>query len=351
MDKTIRENQYDLLRILSMIAVIVIHVNWSYLEPVFLSPNNSVEWAVLALMNILPRFCVPAFLMMSGAFLLENEKNGNAAAFYKRSIKKIFVPTVVTILILGIIQLLTSLLNHRGVVPVIKGILFGDFYALWYMYMLLGLYFLVPYLIRLKTNLSENLYTLLAVVLMLWAIVSQATSAQILAYSNGVCFSFLSYFLLGDVLKRKIDQGYRPKKIYLILICIVCAAISYFWRFMGHNYYISSAYTAFFSPSIVIYSLCVFVFFGTMNIRKDLSRLSGLTFEMYLVHSFVIQMISPVIQKMISVALLAEAIIVILTIVISAILAMGLRILCKVITKNRKFTSLISGSKIWDLLS
>lgn len=80
-------------------------------------------------------------------------------------------------------------------------------------YMLVGLYFLTPFIVKLRVVTNWKHYKVLAVVMMLWAIISQATSDQKLAYSIGVCFAFLPYYLLGDVIKTEIERGCTPPKM------------------------------------------------------------------------------------------------------------------------------------------
>lgn len=60
----------DLLRIISALAVIVIHLASDRL--VFSTPN-SFEWQSLNLLNSISRFCVPVFVMISGALFLEKK--------------------------------------------------------------------------------------------------------------------------------------------------------------------------------------------------------------------------------------------------------------------------------------
>ena len=76
--KSLRESNFDLLRILCAFAVIAIHVSGqfvgamtsdlSYARVEFESILNSTLW------NVLSRFAVPCFVMLSGAFILSNNK-------------------------------------------------------------------------------------------------------------------------------------------------------------------------------------------------------------------------------------------------------------------------------------
>lgn len=81
-----RQGNYDLLRIISTIAVVLIHVNATVAD----SNNISlVGFNICSLINIITRFSVPCFVMLSGAFILNNEKNADYKHFYAKSFYKI----------------------------------------------------------------------------------------------------------------------------------------------------------------------------------------------------------------------------------------------------------------------
>ena len=93
-----RYNNYDLLRIISCIAIIIIHVSATYKNLLIANVYNNTDtlYIISVLMwNTLSRFAVPCFVMLSGAFLLSNDKNQEYKEFYKKSFKKIGLPTIV----------------------------------------------------------------------------------------------------------------------------------------------------------------------------------------------------------------------------------------------------------------
>lgn len=82
-----REINLDILRGISAFCVILIHINWVYFER---NTGNNMEYYFEVIINLLTRFCVPCFLMLSGALLMRNPKNANFMCFYKKSMHKIF---------------------------------------------------------------------------------------------------------------------------------------------------------------------------------------------------------------------------------------------------------------------
>ena len=161
MDKQYRESNFDLLRIFSAFAVIAIHVSgqfvWAMNGPDGLESNyvlNSVLWQVLS------RFAVPCFVMISGAFILANDKNADFSYFYKKSVHKFLLPLLLfsllyyvysNILLVGghfLIQKPETLSLEVLFEPLLSWIKGEPFYHLWYMYMLIGLYLFVPILVH-----------------------------------------------------------------------------------------------------------------------------------------------------------------------------------------------------------
>jgi surface polysaccharide O-acyltransferase-like enzyme len=66
-------------------------------------------YIIESLFNMVSRFSVPIFVMLSGAFLLHKESNGDAKAFYKKSCKKLLVPTLIVMAVFLLIDEISAL--------------------------------------------------------------------------------------------------------------------------------------------------------------------------------------------------------------------------------------------------
>lgn len=78
-----RESNYDLLRILSAFAVVMLLVSVVFLKFNDIKAPSNCSLSVIVL-NTLTRFAVPCFFMTSGAFILADEKNADYKFFIKR---------------------------------------------------------------------------------------------------------------------------------------------------------------------------------------------------------------------------------------------------------------------------
>lgn len=296
-----RNSNLDLLRIISCFAVILIHTNYYFFKDELYHPNLGMTYIVESLINIITRFSVPVFIMISGALNLSKEINKDISYLYKKSIRKIFLPVLIAMIPMFFIEVLSTFLIEKNILESI-GISFykvfiGEFFNLWYMYMLVGLYLLTPFIIRLKETISGQLYTKIACYLLVWVAVSQLFSSQEAAWSIGVVVAFLPYYLLGDILYAR-RESLRP--LVAIAVGITCVLLSFVARFLGQTYYLISPYAAFFSPTIIILSLLAFS--STLKLRKNfhsksLTILANLSFYVYLFHTVVLRIILMLFEK------------------------------------------------------
>ena len=182
---------FDILRIISTFAVILLHVNaFFYRENIIHDNIYLVQCAI----NYLTRFSVPCFVMISGAFILDNPKTQNCCAFYKKTIQKIMIPWLV-IFIFWIIFLIVRSLYIKNYSIVFISVITCSVGNLWFMPMLFGLYLLAPFVSKILQKMEWREQKKLAIILLIWAMGSAWTSEYKVPYTIGCIFSFLSYFI------------------------------------------------------------------------------------------------------------------------------------------------------------
>ncbi len=308
-----RENNYDLLRIVSTIAVISIHVS-AY----WLTANTDVEifgelyhahLFSTCLWNVLSRFAVPCFMMLSGALLLSDERNAEYAYFYKKQFKRIGIPTLVFIALYLIFDLMKEVVsfskNHVAsefLQPVIT-MLCGDNH-LWYLYSMAGVYVLAPIIIRVKRDIGEKKFAIATGIFLVLASIGYETSSHWLMWDIGFQFRFVGYFMAGYVIRR-ILRGRKNNIAGSALIlagggieCLI-AYIRACQEAAGINadalpYKIVSPLC----PWIVVSALCVFVGFTLLNCKVNCARLAKHTFMIYLVHAGIWDILFQIVKAM-----------------------------------------------------
>lgn len=162
-----RQNfQYlDVLRGISIYLVILSHcVGFVQEDPSLLGTRL---WWVCDVMNILAHMGLSVFFMISGFLLLSDPRTLDIGTFYRRRLCKLLPP----FLIWDVIYYLQKCIIN-GTHPDIDNFFFefanqGSEVHLWYVYQIIGLYLLMPFLKRMVDHCStKELVVLLAVVLL-----------------------------------------------------------------------------------------------------------------------------------------------------------------------------------------
>lgn len=305
-----REGNYDLLRIVSAVAVIMIHVSAGWLanavndiaeRGLFIEDILSPFW--LCIYNSISRFAVPCFVMLSGAFILDNEKNIEYKNFYVKSLSKIGVPTIVFSILYVLCQIpLYFIGEDREIGTLVKSIVVGKpMYHMWYMYMLIGLYILAPITMRFKKSIPERSFHKVTFVFLVFASISMWTSTSELSWDVGCSFEYLGYFMVGYSI-RKINRGKNNRKALLAVLAGIllelCAAELEYQQMVAGILESELKYSIVgpSSPLIVLASVLIFYGFTVLDVKKDLTKLSSLTFWIYLIHVGIWEVISKMIR-------------------------------------------------------
>lgn len=294
-----RESNYDLLRVISALAVIMIHVTDFYKNAIVdKSIFGSVYTRHIATTMIyvaIPRFAVPCFVMLSGAFILADDRNKDYKYFYRKSFRNVGIPTLVFSLIYFIFSMLLSVMSVRTgaspkelLIPV-KQIFTGEpFYHMWYLSMLFVLYLVTPIIIKVKNDIGEKNFEKAAWIYAPFAVTAMWTSEHLFMWDPGYAAGYLAFFLLGYVLRRKLSGNKNNAKALLlilsgVLIELVLAYFRYKKALKGEEYVYSPITQR--SPFIGAASVLIFAGFSMLDIKADFSKLSSLTFLIYLIHA------------------------------------------------------------------
>lgn len=346
-----RENNFDVLRIVSMVSVVFLHVSCQFITPVVDNARQHVLEEVL-FFNVFSRMAVPCFIMLSGAFLLCKETL-DVRQFYSKTYRQLIKPTLfVSALCLAYVVLKSALLWYYGLLPMpfaekmltllwntVNG---APYYHLWYMYMLFGLYAITPVLLMLKRQLSQRQAVALAGLCLLAGLGQHHAGALFWMLDWA---QYVGYFLCGALIREKAASIGLPKWLFLavsLLLLLLALAVTYAYTLALHTgernvlftfipSLASHAYDFFIVPNaelIVAASLCFFVFFAKLSVKKSYAQAAELTFFMYLVHAPIIDMLLTV-QNMLAwrglPILVSMLLLVVLTLACSYYAAKGLK--------------------------
>src|ERR1035437_8063152 len=137
----------EILRALAIFAVIVLHNSADYGEQYGQIPMS--HWWAGTIWDGLVRFCVPMFVMLSGAFLLKQGKEVSIKEVFSKRLTKIVLPLIFWSIIYVLYDGYNSEGGIRGInvkeqlKVFIEGPVPGA-YHFWFLYMLIGIYLLYP---------------------------------------------------------------------------------------------------------------------------------------------------------------------------------------------------------------
>lgn len=252
------------LRFVSLVAVVMLHASAVLLSQYGKVPLN--DWFTADIFNAIVRFAVPVFVMITGALNLN--RNYEPGDFLKRRLTRIVTP----FLFWSLIYIGYSWYNEEisfdndtwtNIKLVLHQLKFGSSYHLWYVYMLIGLYLIIPIIgkfVRAATE-KELLYFLL-----IWLIVILLNQPYLSRYKPQVEFryfeGYIGYLVLGYYLSIKEFNQLRlkPFMLPLFLLMVVVIAVGTY-QLTKNNYPITTVFYEPLGPFVVCLSISLFLFF------------------------------------------------------------------------------------------
>lgn len=294
------------LRVFACIGVVLCHVaanNWY-------GNIESKRWIVLTIYIAFSRFCVPIFLMISGALFLKVDKENNLKKIYFYNIFKL----VVFLILWGTCYQVYDLIVIQGklqqgsieLLSIIKegiqNVLGGGVQAhLWYIYVIIGLYMVVPLLKPWVNNLSKKQIEYFLILFLIFnGIYSIVCNFDFVVLKNMCDFSsrlsiniaegYLGYFVLGYYLSTYELSIKRRKLCYIIGCCsfVMCVVFT-----VVYSRYIGAAVEIFwnyYSVFVFFWSVGIFVFFryNLDKYNKKIDFISDYTLGIYACHMFIV---------------------------------------------------------------
>ncbi len=141
--KNKRYISFDLLRIISALSVVVLHVSTQY---IMIQPVDSLFFRLSNFLNSISRFGVPIFVMLSGALFLSKEKECSIRQIWSKYILRTFIIYCVWSFAYYVFQsvyLWKFDFWRHGIVRTVLGCVYASDHF-WFLFMIMGLYALVP---------------------------------------------------------------------------------------------------------------------------------------------------------------------------------------------------------------
>ena len=279
----------DLLRSCAMYMVIALHCVTGYIGNTGIFASRT--WWLCSVINGIGRMGVPIFFMISGLLALSDSRSLDIKTFYKKRFSKILIPFIFW----DIAYFLTACLAN-GTAPDI-GLFFrellriGSKYHLWYVYQILALYLLAPFIKKIVDACSKGeLLIFLFIVLLqptIFRFINTVQSAVTVSPFLALVEGYVGYFLAGYILGTWTFS--RRQKGVIYALGILGLAINIFG-----NYFISSpkqvmlTFTEGYSLSHYLSAGALFLLarelFENRSTPKHLAALAKMSYGVYLAH-------------------------------------------------------------------
>lgn len=291
-----REGKWELLRAISCISVVLLHVAALYTEEVQVYQHYpNISFSFCDFIQIITRTAVPCFVMLSGAFMLDKQ-HLNVVEFYKKSLPKLIIPT----LLFEIFYMMVSVFGGNSVAGALHGALTGNIAGhLWFMFMMMGLYITFPLLYFIKQNIDHKMFVVFSLVMVLFSCIIHFSYELPWA---GQCLEFIGYFLMGNLI-RKIGKELPGSVRSWILLSFGFLLITFILN--EYQFYHGTYDPTFFRnpnfPTVIIASLSIFVAFSKAEVNhipNVFQKLAKHSMVIYMLHPFVINVICKVAKKL-----------------------------------------------------
>lgn len=316
-DSKTRYNYIDILRVFSIFMVIVLHAlgDYFYKESSF----GSSLWWCLGFINEFCRTGVPLFFMISG-FLLLKEDIPDIKEFYKRRFTKICIPLACY----NVFYYVTRSISD-GEIDIwrffTETIDSGCAYHLWFMYTMMFLYLMIPFVKMIIEKCSLKMLVCVFVFAIFQTtikpFVNTVSNGYVYIYLNqdGIC-GYLGYVILGYILGTYDVSPLVKRLIYAgaIISFVAFPVVSMYWAADEGTI---SLFNGGYSLNHYVEAAALFIFFKErVNIKiKFISFLSVLVMDAYFIHVFILEKFKLLHWEVIPAVMLAS--LVVITVVLS----------------------------------
>lgn len=276
-----RNYNYDIMRIVACVMIICMHAPMpsDAANPLFLNATGYF---------MAPGLCI--FFMLSGALLLPVKTD--TFTFLKKRLGKVVTPTLCFTALYMVLDFLNGAQSNW--LQKICSIPFSNqgHGILWFMYTLIGLYFISPILSRWLERVSKRE---LEFYLMLWGVTLCFPLLSMFVETNlsntGMLFYFsgyVGYFVLGHYLS-KYPQALSLKVLALSTMIAIVAPVAFKVLHVDVDFYSVFWYLSIFVAILTVALFRLFTFKSIMLVKgtiveRIITTTSGLSFGIYLVH-------------------------------------------------------------------
>ena len=258
-----RNINIDLLKFISILAVVMTHVNAEMLD----YQVHSMTWTYGVFINTVIKFCVPVFLMCTGAVMINDTKTDIKKLYSK------YILRFITALVFwnGAYQILNqyylikmNMINEYKFSEIFISLLAGTTkYHLYFMYIIIICYMFLPFTKKLINAIDEKEYRYLLVLIFITSVVipyifsfyAPESKNFIRKFSLNICYMGIGYMIYGKYIYMKKEKINIKWALGLIILFLLFITYDVFRRSSSETFV---KYWEVITPFIFIYSCLVF---------------------------------------------------------------------------------------------
>jgi surface polysaccharide O-acyltransferase-like enzyme len=280
----------DFVKVFAIIFIIILHSAAPILYQYGKIDDNF--WMIGNIYDSIARMSVPLFFMVTGTLLL-NKTIPSTTLFLKKRIGRIVIPLIFWSIIYAYFNIYVMHKDLHLLTEVFYSLFRREYYHLWFLYALIGIYLFIPILNIFITSSSKKMqyYFIILWIFSISIIPIFDNFLNIKAYNYLPMMSgYIGYLVLGYLLSKIVISN-RILIVSLIIFCISTLITIYGTSYLTEqsNSYIGFFYS-YFSLSTVFQSISVFIilrYIGstiTIKMNNIIIDISKKSLGIYLIH-------------------------------------------------------------------
>ncbi len=283
-----REIWLDNARITAALGVIFLH---SSADVVVSNPIGSINWWISNFYDSLVRWSVPFFVMISGALLLEPNRQESLTVFYRKRLSRIMIPT----LFWSVFYLIIRTIVNKGAynyMAIIINILTGKpYFHMWFLYMIMLLYMFTPFFRKVVKQSTKKEMIFLIICSFFISVINKI--AELLGMKHTMIFTnlflpYIPYYFLGYFIRTNDIKIKRHILVSFFFGAVLLTALGCYFMSKFKGLLFGLYFYDYLSITVIPMSVSLFMVFKSLNIailsKNILIKLSYLTFGCYLIH-------------------------------------------------------------------
>lgn len=291
-------NWLDNSRVVAIFAVVFLHTAGGVVNG---SNIGSEYWWVGNFYDSFVRWCVPVFVMISGALLLDPAKKEELSTFYKKRLSKILVPILFWSAFFLLWTILMGVVKGRSVSlgDLLKNLISGKPYDhMWFLYMIIMLYAFAPFSRKIIVSSTRREIIIFVIIAFLVSALNAVYSAVDYGQSELFTNRFLSYipfFFIGHLIRT--DEYDVSKNVLwcVFILSSILTAIGCYIIAININLNAGYYFYGYLSITVIPMSVSIMYLFKLWTTPIFCNRFTGslskLTLGVYLVHPIFLEAI------------------------------------------------------------